>query len=500
MFHAELQAQIDDEDTRSRLRRQLPSNIFVQYLAGPGEVRHGVMGFLLRLIALISLVCAPLALLAFFQVQFLAYHDEAVTWWQRIALLLDLVLLWLLWPAISHGDTIAGAWRMMRRSEMLLPGAGTAALLVFAFLLATFPSERLDAALYGAAGNEGALAWPHHALFEGRVDPASRRPTSLWSNVLVLPGLNTDASGSATGPQLFLRLRHLEGAVLIGADLRRIDLTAAKLRAARLGSADLRDANFGCQLQELADVANEYAKGEYCADLEEAGLDHAKLSGAQLNYANMPKANLQQSHLDGAHLDGANLRGAEIRGATLDGAALGYAHLDGADLSGASLRGASLDAAQMAGSSLTTAHLEGATLDEADLSGADLRAARLDAASLYRTRLIAASLYGASLSGAFLDKTELLAARLDVRSSEAASLNGVVVGLAELPGAFGQARILSLQTEPQVYTHRIGGAFVPLFDNHPKFSRLRGQFATFPIDLQIYNLEVSKENAWDYAQ
>ena len=339
---------------------------------------------------------------------------------------------------------------------MLLPGAGTAALLVFAFLLATFPSERLDAALYGAAGNEGALAWPHHALFEGRVDPASRRPTSLWSNVLVLPGLNTDASGSATGPQLSLRLRHLEGAVLIGADLRRIDLTAAKLRAARLGSADLRDANFGCQLQELADVANEYAKGEYCADLEEAGLDHAKLSGAQLNYANMPKANLQQSHLDGAVLRRGELAGRGDQGATLDGAALGYAHLDGADLSGASLRGASLDAAQMAGSSLTTAHLEGATLDEADLSGADLRAVRLDAASLYRTRLIAASLYGASLSGAFLDKTELLAARLDVRSSEAASLNGVVVGLAELPGAFGQARILSLQTEPQVYTHRIG--------------------------------------------
>ena len=434
VFHAELQAQIDDEDTRSRLRRQLPSNIFVQYLAGPGEVRHGVMGFLLRLIALISLVCAPLALLAFFEVQFLPYHDEAVTWWQRIALVLDLVLLWLLWPAIAHGDTIAGAWREMRVSELSLAGAGSAALLVFAFLLATFPSERLDAALYGASREKGALTWPHRALFEGGVDPASRRPTSLWSNVLVLPGLNTGTGSSATGgPPLSLRLRHLEGAVLIGADLRRVDLTAAKLRAAKLNSADLRDASFGCQLQELTDVANEYAtRGTYCADLEEAGLDHANLSGARLNYADMRAANLQQAILSGAILVEANLQGAEIRGATLDGAALNHARLDGADLSGAGLRGASLDAAQMAGSSLTTAHLEGATLDEADLSGADLRAARLDAASLYRTRLIAASLYGASLSGASLDKTELLAARLDVSSSEAASLNGVVVGLAEL--------------------------------------------------------------------
>jgi hypothetical protein len=55
-FDAELKAQIVDEDVRRRLRRQLPSNIFVQFLAGSREVRSGVMGFLLRLIAQISLV------------------------------------------------------------------------------------------------------------------------------------------------------------------------------------------------------------------------------------------------------------------------------------------------------------------------------------------------------------------------------------------------------------------------------------------------------------
>jgi hypothetical protein len=50
VFHAELAAQIVDEDVRARLRRQLPSNIFVQYLAGPREVRTGVVGYMLRLI------------------------------------------------------------------------------------------------------------------------------------------------------------------------------------------------------------------------------------------------------------------------------------------------------------------------------------------------------------------------------------------------------------------------------------------------------------------
>jgi hypothetical protein len=74
-FHAELQDQIPDEDARARLRRQLPSNIFVQFLAGPREIRTGAMGFMLRLIAQISLVAGPIALLVFFQLQFLPYHD-----------------------------------------------------------------------------------------------------------------------------------------------------------------------------------------------------------------------------------------------------------------------------------------------------------------------------------------------------------------------------------------------------------------------------------------
>jgi hypothetical protein len=49
VFHTELHAQVTDDDVRARLRRQLPSNIFVQFLAGPREVRTGVFGFMLRL-------------------------------------------------------------------------------------------------------------------------------------------------------------------------------------------------------------------------------------------------------------------------------------------------------------------------------------------------------------------------------------------------------------------------------------------------------------------
>jgi hypothetical protein len=51
IFDAQLRAQIGDAEVRARPRRQLPINIFVQFVAGPSEVREGPMGFLLRLIA-----------------------------------------------------------------------------------------------------------------------------------------------------------------------------------------------------------------------------------------------------------------------------------------------------------------------------------------------------------------------------------------------------------------------------------------------------------------
>ena len=85
---------------------------------GPREVREGVVGFLLKSVALISLVAGPIALLILFQLQFLAYHSPWITWWQRVAVVLDLVLLWLLWPPIARGDTALLTWNDLRRGRV----------------------------------------------------------------------------------------------------------------------------------------------------------------------------------------------------------------------------------------------------------------------------------------------------------------------------------------------------------------------------------------------
>src|SRR5215831_2234814 len=143
-FHAELEKQVREREKRAQLRRQLPSNIFVQFLAGPREVREGVVGFLLKSVALISLVAGPVALLILFQLQFLPYHSPSITWWQRIAVVLDLVLLWLLWPPIARGETALLTWDGLARARVAawLPPSLQPLLLVFA--IATFPGEWLE--------------------------------------------------------------------------------------------------------------------------------------------------------------------------------------------------------------------------------------------------------------------------------------------------------------------------------------------------------------------
>jgi hypothetical protein len=182
-FHLELQAQISGDNVRAGLRRQLPSNIFVQSLAGSREVRTGIIGFLLRLIINISLVAGPIALLVLFQLQFLPYHSVWITSWQRLAVAIDLILLWILWPRITRGETAWLGWSDFKRVKIraLLLVSTLPALLVFT--IATFPGEWLEktcrrCASFPPHGKRGRYRAFRPFKRPGRVGP---RCMSCWS-------------------------------------------------------------------------------------------------------------------------------------------------------------------------------------------------------------------------------------------------------------------------------------------------------------------------------
>lgn len=347
-FHQQLRQQIDDEDIRASLRRQLPSNIFVQFVAGPPGIRTGGVGLMFRVIAEISLIVLPIGLLVLFQLQFLAYHSEPVTWWQRAAVVIDLALIWAVWPSINRGEIA----RLGLRNLLRWPAAASAlASLLVALMVgavATFPGEWLHTALPSApivptdrlaeefyeeswaspepAADAGVFErWRfafrtrlghrlekvkfrslHTLLIAGDVDPVTRRPISLWSNRLILPELSVAApSGEILSP----RGRRLEGAVLTAARLAGVDLTGAHLEQANLDGADLRGAQLGCGAATLlAKTDPESVKkkqtrfwldgrpfgifeksrtGNDCVQLQGASLKNASLQGALLENSEM---------------------------------------------------------------------------------------------------------------------------------------------------------------------------------------------------------------------
>jgi uncharacterized protein YjbI with pentapeptide repeats len=354
-FHTELEAQIGFEETRARLRRQLPSNIFVQFLAGPRDVRTGIMGFLLRLIAWISLILGPIALMVFFQLQFLPYHDATVSWWQRIAVILELVLLWLLWPPIARGKGLR--WSDLLRSKIACLVVLSAIPAILVFTVATIPGEWLDQDIPKLPLVPE--AWTlHKLLIAGEVDMVAQRPKSLWSNRLIVPGIDvidhskydTEAKIIALPQTRLLRGRNLERAVLLGAHLRKADFTGAKLTEALLDEADLRQAKFDC-----ASIGS----AEQCADPRGASLVKAQFNGAFMRGA----------QLQGAHLNFSQMQGAVLNDAQLEGAVLYMTELHGASLTGASFEGALLTQTELEAAFLANTKFQGTIFEKTQLQG-----------------------------------------------------------------------------------------------------------------------------------
>ena len=237
-FHQVLHDQISDNKAvpkeiqlrnaaiRAGLRRQLPSNIFVQFLAGPRDVRESPFGWLLYGIAWITLAVAPVLLLLLIQIQFLPFHSLFVTWAQRIVLGTDLALLLWLWRKI-----MAGRWIYDRQSRWHGVWTGSdvviaIAAILFSWTVVTFPGEWQEQLLpnlpifpgsdeptqqmhtWGPPIHLSIRDWLrrskwvslHNFVFNSEIDPFTRRRWLPFSSTLVLPGLNIYESLSIDDP------------------------------------------------------------------------------------------------------------------------------------------------------------------------------------------------------------------------------------------------------------------------------------------------------------
>jgi uncharacterized protein YjbI with pentapeptide repeats len=453
-FHVQLRKQIDGarEDTakiRTGLRQQLPINVFVQFLAGPEDIREGPFSVLLWVIVWTTLVAFPMLVLLLLQLQFLPFHDTRVSWWHRTLLICDLALIWALWLKILSGrseeddkekqaiqavsatppqssPTGTDQWTRFKNwflwvSRYVLAWPLTAVIVLFCCWIATFPGEwgewpyRLASSLEPKAVTNFVF---------GEVDALNDRITGVWpTNTLRLQGFNIYESLKVEGPKKLewkehtfdLQHRHLEHADFRFAKFDNVDLRGASLEGAWLSNVQLQSASL--EEAHLRDASLEEAHLEGArldkAKLQSANLKLSHLEGAQLEEAELEDANLDQAFLGKALLKKAHLRGASLFTAQLQEARLIITDLNGASLIGARLQGASLEEAELYGAFLSVANLEGATLTRAHLQGAWLDKASLQGASLWGANLIGASLVETNLEGASFESGQLQGALFD---------------------------------------------------------------------------------------
>jgi uncharacterized protein YjbI with pentapeptide repeats len=406
-FNTVLAAERMASADRERLRQRVHAYLAAQSLAGPGHAR--LPAFAINFTVWVTLVVGPLVLLLAFQIRFLPYHHEYMTWAHRAFLLVDLALAWIFWPLIRASRPrlrrLLPTFDLQHTPRAIGSIALSAMLMFFSLGVATFPGEPVERWLARPALSievQGRpVFWPTAALFDGDVNPITWAPDTWFSRNLF--AINADLA------ELQLRGRDLSYAVFSGFTFGEADFSYAKLQGVTLRGAQLQGAAFeaahlvGAMLQDAqlegARLGCPYfgAPPQQCTQLQGARLDRARLQGARLNGADARDASFRDAQLQGAVLDTAVLYGADLV----------RAHLESAGLSHASLQGANLTAAQLQGVTLTNAALNGATLRNAQLHGAVLDGAHLQGAVLDGAHLQGAVLDGAHLQGATLRATQL---------------------------------------------------------------------------------------------
>lgn len=380
-------------------RERLANTIFAQVFAGAPREREGWVGIVLRGIAWFTLIGSPILVLLTFQLAFLPYHSQAVTWIHRLLVYFAVGMAFTIWPVVINPakeyrwyrldfrfwKSTLFSWRMSKAREThrsatlsesvqaakriadkIVPlkriigqlTAGT--VLLLSTLTLSFPGEwQVNLLSFRSLNSRACKTWI----------------TDTFS-LSVIDRLNLKDIGVADAETL---KKMIEGKP------EHLDLH----KAAR--SRDLSDRDFDCGVFNGVDFR--------LAALDKAQFEgsvflNARLDGARMPEAVLEGADLTKITLDQIDLTNANLSRAILSSATLNKVELGLADLSGIDLSGAVLtvvnfgKGARLSGANLIRLTadelnVPSGHLEGVSLQYSTISKLDLWGAALDGADFF---------------------------------------------------------------------------------------------------------------------
>lgn len=385
---------------------------YTYYLVGHATA---AVNRLISIMVTITVLLLPVFTLLAMQFRFLAFQDGAVTWAQRLATWLDVLVVFILWPVIiSRTDSWTAYFReagtKLRRHRV---AALTGLVLVAAWTIACLTT---NFQLFFMMGGLVVLT-----------------ATALFIVQVARPFLHIE-----TDEHLGLRALIVTAAIGLPLPLALVARGEALQYLFRPDPWDppvpfwLRDLDLPRLVAPEAIILARPPNPEVIADLRSGEPVQAAAAARAVEPANLRQRSLRAAYLPRAVLTRADLRGADLQGASLDGAQLDGANLALANLTRVRLANARLTKAQLSGAFLLRADLENSDLSAADLRGAVLYEARLSGANLSGARLQGADLRSATLDGAVLDRANLLGTDLRGAQLKIADAREALIDLADV--------------------------------------------------------------------
>jgi uncharacterized protein YjbI with pentapeptide repeats len=456
--------------------------LYTYYLVGRP---NRIVDFLVGVIVLITFVLLPLVVLFSLQLWFLAYQDETITWFHRIFIWIDAVLLALLWPISLHprGEH-KDYWRKFFKAYFPGKGKSKCFFLFLPFLGILFMLLSAAPFMFWIGCGLFSLTWALILLHLYIRKLSLKAPRGSIALLVILPlAFFLPLALMVDGEKIEGIVHRFHDYIVPGSvpdgegtllsrlipEMRRLDLDQqilllrlpsheilSKIRSERWGEAigsiepinlqnrSLKNAQMSRAVLVGVDLSSAKLQGANLryAYLQGANLEDAKLQGTDLEHADLQGSKLGKSPFRGAIVKSIRLKDTDMRDIQLQGIDLEKAQLQGADLSGANLQGARLKYAQLQDAKLKKAQLQCSLLEHAKLQGADLQGAQLQGANLWRAQLQSANLRAAALQGADLTFASLRGTDLESAQLQGAQLLETILEGSNLRGAQLQGTIL----------------------------------------------------------
>ncbi len=424
---------VEDESWRGKrrhpLRLELHSYFYTQALAGSN--RSAVFAMFLHGMVWLSLVLLPVFLILYFQVTFLPYHNEGITWAHRIFFMVEIIIL--LGVGIFLRKPNANFWQALARTSTQNATNFYVTLiavlfgLFFSVCVATFPDEWIDRQLSKFDGFtktviqkvtnkkdgvvESKIFSPTAYFFSNTGHTASGFKNMFHRNLIVVDeDLVTTQDSASEDVTISLRGRNLRYADLSRSDLQGADFTNTLLGNAKLVGAVLKKAKFGCTELQEEDLANATVEGfqkRGCAQLGEADFSSADLRFADFRSTYSRGTKFNNALLEGARFDWAILSQSSFESAKGGQASFVNAVMPESNFFGAQMQGADFSGAIALGSNFGNANLQGTIFSLAQLQGVSFETAQLNVADLTLADLFGTNFTDAEIGGADFSSSEI---------------------------------------------------------------------------------------------